>query len=247
MPNKGFIVLDRAMSDWQWWDNVNGLGLWIHILIDANWKDGWFMGNVIPRGSFATSIKRLAEETNLSEKTVRNWLKKFENAGQISVKGANKFTLITVINYAKYQDMPIEKGEQITEQITDQVTEQSTEQITNQSTEQVTDQVTDNRTNKPYINNKKKEKDITNVISSKKEKKGFVPPTVEEVQAYCDERHNFVDPEAFVAFYESKNWMIGKNKMSNWKKAVITWEKYDQQKRNAKRPKQRNLLEDLPF
>jgi DNA-binding Lrp family transcriptional regulator len=247
MPNKGFIVLDRAMSDWQWWDNVNGLGLWIHILIDANWKDGWFMGNKVPRGSFATSIKRLAEETDMSEKTVRNWLKKFENAGQISVKGANKFTLITVINYAKYQDMPIEKGEQITEQITDQVTEQSTEQITNQSTDQVTDQVTDNRTNKPYINNKKKEKDITNVISSKKEKKGFVPPTVEEVQAYCDERHNFVDPEAFVAFYESKNWMIGKNKMSNWKKAVITWEKYDQQKRNAKRPKQRNLLEDLPF
>lgn len=140
MTDKGFIVLDRAMSDWQWWDNMNGLGLWIHILHNANWKDGWFMGNRIPRGSFATSIKNLAEETDLSEKTVRNWLKKFEEAKQIEVKGTNKFTLIKVINYAKYQDVPVEKGEQDTEQ--------DTKQITDQLTEQVTNQVTDNRTNK---------------------------------------------------------------------------------------------------
>lgn len=53
----------------------------------------------------------------------------------------------------------------------------------------------------------------------------FTPPTVEEVAAYCKERGNQVDPESFVNFYESKNWMIGKNKMKNWKAAVITWEK----------------------
>ena len=53
----------------------------------------------------------------------------------------------------------------------------------------------------------------------------FVPPTVEEVRAYCSERNNGIDAEAFVAFYESKGWMIGKNKMKSWKSAVITWEK----------------------
>ena len=53
----------------------------------------------------------------------------------------------------------------------------------------------------------------------------FIPPTVEEVMAYCQERKNQVDPEKFVAFYESKGWMVGKNKMKDWKAAVRTWEK----------------------
>ena len=53
----------------------------------------------------------------------------------------------------------------------------------------------------------------------------FVPPKVEEVKAYCEERKNGIDPEMFISFYESKGWMIGKNKMKDWKAAVRTWEK----------------------
>ena len=53
----------------------------------------------------------------------------------------------------------------------------------------------------------------------------FNPPSVDEVKEYCLERNNSVDPEAFVSFYESKGWMIGKNKMKDWKAAVRTWEK----------------------
>ena len=45
----------------------------------------------------------------------------------------------------------------------------------------------------------------------------FIPPTVDEVQAYCQERHSSVDPVAFVSFYESKGWMVGKNQMKNWR------------------------------
>lgn len=53
----------------------------------------------------------------------------------------------------------------------------------------------------------------------------FNPPTVDEVTSYCQERGNSVDPVAFHSFYESKGWLIGKNKMKNWKSAVITWER----------------------
>ncbi len=53
----------------------------------------------------------------------------------------------------------------------------------------------------------------------------FIPPTVEEVRAYCLERNNGVDPEKFVAHYTSNGWMVGKNHMKDWKAAVITWEK----------------------
>jgi hypothetical protein len=53
----------------------------------------------------------------------------------------------------------------------------------------------------------------------------FIPPTVEEVKAYCESRHNGIDAEEFVAFYESKGWLIGKSKMKSWKSAITTWEK----------------------
>ncbi len=55
----------------------------------------------------------------------------------------------------------------------------------------------------------------------------FVPPTVEEVAAYCRERNNRIDPQTFVDSYEAKGWMIGTSKMKNWKAAVRTWEKRD--------------------
>jgi len=55
----------------------------------------------------------------------------------------------------------------------------------------------------------------------------FHPPTVEEVEKYCKERRNSVDPARFVDFYASKGWFIGKNKMRDWKAAVRTWERDD--------------------
>lgn len=69
------------------------------------------------------------------------------------------------------------------------------------------------------INNNKK--DINKLISTK----NFVKPTVDDVQKYCTERQNSVDAQKFVSFYESKGWMIGKNKMKDWKACVRTWER----------------------
>jgi hypothetical protein len=45
------------------------------------------------------------------------------------------------------------------------------------------------------------------------------------VKEYCRERNNGIDAEAFIDFYESKGWFIGKNKMKDWKAAVRTWER----------------------
>ena len=65
----------------------------------------------------------------------------------------------------------------------------------------------------------------------------FTPPTVEEVKNYCTERNNSVDPEAFVNFYDSKGWMIGKNKMKDWKAAVRTWERSRSKDSKPDKPK----------
>ena len=71
----------------------------------------------------------------------------------------------------------------------------------------------------------------TNSITINKNKeiiinnKYFNKPTILEVKNYCILRKNNIDAEAFIAFYESKGWMIGKNKMKDSKQAIITWEK----------------------
>jgi hypothetical protein len=62
-------------------------------------------------------------------------------------------------------------------------------------------------------------------VKENKKTARFKKPTIEQIRAYCIERDNGIDPEAFYDFYESKDWMIGKNKMKDWKAAVRTWEK----------------------
>lgn len=56
-------------------------------------------------------------------------------------------------------------------------------------------------------------------------KERFKKPNIEEVEDYCKERNNNVDAQRFIDFYESKNWMIGKNKMKDWKACIRTWER----------------------
>lgn len=69
-------------------------------------------------------------------------------------------------------------------------------------------------------------KDISNEISKKSTRqKKFVPPTVEEVAAYCLERKNKVNAAYFVDHYTSNGWKVGKQNMKDWKAAVRTWEK----------------------
>lgn len=54
----------------------------------------------------------------------------------------------------------------------------------------------------------------------------FKPPTVDEVRAYCAERKNSIDAEAFVAHYQASGWKRnGGVKIKDWKACVITWEK----------------------
>lgn len=80
-----------------------------------------------------------------------------------------------------------------------------------------------------------------NIDTTKKEinkERKFVVPTVEEIQAYCEERNNGIDPQYFWAFYDAKGWKIGKEPMKSWKSAVLTWEarnKSKQQKTTTER------------
>lgn len=67
-----------------------------------------------------------------------------------------------------------------------------------------------------------------NTLKGVKEKR-FAPPTPENVRGYCREMgYANVDAERFVDFYAAKDWMIGKNRMKDWKAAVRNWARQDQ-------------------
>lgn len=66
----------------------------------------------------------------------------------------------------------------------------------------------------PAEDKKKKAKELRNTI----------PPQLEWVREYCASRQNGVNPEKFIAYYESNGWKVGRNPMKDWQAAVRNWE-----------------------
>lgn len=72
---------------------------------------------------------------------------------------------------------------------------------------------------------KNKDKDI---YKENIKRKVFIPPTLDEVASYCAERHNNVDPQKFIDYYQTRNWELGKGrKVKDWRACVRTWERND--------------------
>jgi len=71
--------------------------------------------------------------------------------------------------------------------------------------------------------------------------KRFVPPTLIEVKEYILEKKFGVDANTWINFYQSKNWMVGKVKMKDWKACIRTWQYKTQNSKdplNIPQPKQ---------
>jgi len=70
---------------------------------------------------------------------------------------------------------------------------------------------------------------VTSNKKDKKERSIFIPPNFTEILEYCSQNNVEVDANKFINFYESKGWMVGKNKMKDWKAAIRNWSKPTQQ------------------
>ena len=63
-------------------------------------------------------------------------------------------------------------------------------------------------------------------IGERKTSKRFVPPTIDEVEAYCAERKNGIDAEAFIDYYSSQKWKKANGRpVEDWKACVRLWER----------------------
>lgn len=102
--DKSFIVINRKILKWHWYDDVNVTRLFIHLLLIANWEDKKWHGILVKRGQVITGRKTLSKETGLSEQQVRTSLDKLISTKEITKSTTNKYTIITVNNYTKYQN-----------------------------------------------------------------------------------------------------------------------------------------------
>lgn len=202
-----FIKVYRKFTDWEWYSDISVSRVFLHLILTVNWTDKKWQGIFIERGSRVASYQVLSTETGLSVKQVRTAIKKLESTGEVAIKSTNKYSVFTVKNYDLYQT----KGKQETNE-----GQAEDKQETNKGQAEDKQRATTKESKEG-----KKEK-INNI-------KRFTPPTYEQVSTYCKERNNTVDAERFYDFYESKGWMVGKNKMKDWKAAVRNWERSSKQ------------------
>ena len=79
----------------------------------------------------------------------------------------------------------------------------------------------------PVVNQMETEikvKDKIKIKDNKERTKRFVTPTIEEVETYCKERNNGVNPRRWYDHYQAVGWKVGRNPMKDWKAAVRKWE-----------------------
>lgn len=101
--DKGFIVIDRKILEWEWYKVPNMVTLFTHLLIKANWESKKWQGKVIKRGQLVTGRKELAISTGLSEQQVRSCLEKLRKTKEVTIKTTNKYSIISITNYDFYQ------------------------------------------------------------------------------------------------------------------------------------------------
>jgi biotin operon repressor len=100
----GFVKLHRSLKDWEWYGDEAATRLFIHLLLEVNWKPGRWRGVDIPPGSMVTSLEKLAARLGWDRSKLRRTLNKLKSTGEVNIKTTNHWTLVTVDNWAKYQD-----------------------------------------------------------------------------------------------------------------------------------------------
>ena len=102
--NNGWIKLHRSLLDWEWYDDVNVMRLFLHCTLKANHADKNYRGTVVKRGTFLTGRDLLAAETGLSVRQVRTALSKLKSTNELTIKTSRQGTVVEVVNYDKFQD-----------------------------------------------------------------------------------------------------------------------------------------------
>jgi len=217
----GWIKLHRSLLDWEWYDDINVMRVFLHCLLMANHKDKKYRGAVVERGSFLTGRDALASQTGLTVQQIRTSLNKLKSTNELTIKSSKQGTVIQVVSYDKYQE------------------------VTNESTTHQPDSnqiVTTNKKNKNIKNEKKNTlADAETHEISWSSAGGWQNISADDIKQW-----DAAYPNAHVAQQiEAMNqWLISnpsKAKKKLWRKFITNW--LARQQTTASRPQQKSFAE----
>lgn len=183
------------------------------------------------------SVSTLASDCGCQPTTIKKALAELKDLGFISWETKQLPRMSTRVNHYILLFAHWSESGQWNDQCNGQCNDQSHDRSSDQSLDQSPDRsISDHNPiepiepkNTPHIPPKGGECDRRSTR--------FTPPSPDEVQRYCDERHNGIVGSEFCDFYASKGWMIGKAKMKDWRAAIRTWERKRQEIREAAQDK----------
>lgn len=208
--DRGYFPVFRRIFDSDLWGHHVARDLFIYILGNVTHYPTKLCANyscvdLLP-GQMVAGIHTLSDRNGFSVQQTRTAMTYLISTNRITRESTKRFSIITVCNWEVYREA--QTGDQQSKQ-------QSNQQSGN-------NQVTISQQSGNHIQEVKK-------LRSKEVKNRsiyFVPPTIEEVSAYCKERGNTIDPKLFVDSNTAKGWVIGKSRTpaKDWKAMVRTWE-----------------------
>ena len=185
----------------------NIIVIWVYLLVKAgecNNLGGLFLTSTIPY-----TLQDISEDAEFSLDIVRFAIATLEKFNMIEIYE----DVLYIKNWAEYQN--IEGLDKIREQTRLRVEKFRDRQKSIECNVTCNAGVTQGNATEEELE----------LDKNKNIKRGFRPPSIEDVKSYCLERNNSIDAENFIDFYTSKNWMVGKTKMVDWKASIRTWER----------------------
>ena len=216
MLEGGWIKIHRKMLNWRWASSPATLSTFLHLLLLANYEDVNWRDGVIRVGQCVTSVASLSFATGLTTKQTRTALKHLQNTGEIVVKGANKYSIVTICKYAEYQFSEDSEGQTKGKQRANKRQTKGNDGINKETN---------------------KEKDILSLLD-----RHHIPPTLEEVELFNSTLEKPINAQQFIDYYESKGWVVGKSKMKDWQASIRNWARSDNN--YSKKPNRRST--DVP-
>lgn len=158
--------------------------------------------------------KNIAADFNVHISSIKKWVKELKEYGYIKVIKSNKgqsFKYIYELTHDGHYSIPREDNDGLF----------TIDTFTMDTSDSVRESVL-------HINTNNNNTEFSNTYKRSNTKKRFEKPSLEELENYCLEKNlKNVDTEVFMNFYESNGWMVGKNKMKNWKATISNWNKRD--------------------
>ena len=104
-----WIKIDRNILEWRWYKHAITLQVFLYLLLRANVKPNDFGMIHVLRGQVVTSYSRIAADLGLTSQEVRTAINHLKRTGEITSSSTSRYSIITVVNYNKYQDYTTSK------------------------------------------------------------------------------------------------------------------------------------------